>query len=88
MTGTLGKERAADAICLNFRKALHAVCHSVLIVRLVQYGLDKRAISWVENWLCHQAEGGVTSSAKSSRQPGTGIAPQTSLGTSTASCFP
>lgn len=40
--------------------------HCVFIIRVVECGLDKRTIRWVANGLCHQAEGGVTSTAQSS----------------------
>lgn len=38
--------------------------HCVFIIRVVECGLDKRTIRWVANGLCHQAEGGVTSTEK------------------------
>lgn len=64
------KERAVESVHLRSCEAFNVVSHSVLIIRLVQCGLDKRTTKWVENWLCCcWTQRGLTSSAKSNWQP-------------------
>lgn len=52
--------------CFLHSLTFDTVSHCVFIIRVVGCGLDTRTIRWVENGLCYQAEGGVTSTAKSS----------------------
>ena len=45
-----------DLVYLDFSKAFDMVFHSIVITKLVRYGLDKWTIKWVEIWLDCQAQ--------------------------------
>lgn len=40
-----------DTACLDFSKALRIPSHSLLLEKLLCYGLDKGSIGWVGTWL-------------------------------------
>lgn len=38
-------------VCLDFSKALSSASHSLLLQKLLCYGLDKGSLGWVGTWL-------------------------------------
>lgn len=40
-----------DTACLDFSKALSSASHSLLLQKLLCYGLDKGSLGWVGTWL-------------------------------------
>ncbi|GAB0180043.1 mitochondrial enolase superfamily member 1 [Grus japonensis] len=70
--------RAMDIIIvyLDFSKAFDTVLHSLLLEKLMCYGLDKRSVRWVGNWLTGRTQRVVVNSSFSNWQPVTRGVPQ------------
>ncbi|GAB0182778.1 mitochondrial enolase superfamily member 1 [Grus japonensis] len=51
VTWLVGVWRAVDIVYLDFSKAFDTVPHSLLLEKLMRYGLDKWSMWWVGNWL-------------------------------------
>lgn len=49
MDGSTGEGRAAEVLYLDFNKVFDIICHSILIVKLVRYSLNKWTTLQVEN---------------------------------------
>ncbi|KAK4815339.1 LOW QUALITY PROTEIN: hypothetical protein QYF61_000171, partial [Mycteria americana] len=73
MTGLVDEERAANIACLDFSKAFEAVCHKILIEKLMKNGLDKQTVRFIENQLNGQAQRVVISGTKSRWRPASNI---------------
>lgn len=59
------KRKAVDVVYLDCNKSFDTVSHGIFLSRLVRYGLDKRTIGWMENWLDCWAKRVVISGTKS-----------------------
>ncbi|KAJ7411317.1 hypothetical protein BTVI_50392 [Pitangus sulphuratus] len=66
VTHLVDEGKAVDVVYLDFSKAFDTVSHSILLEKLVAYGLDGCTVCWVKNWLDVRAHrvmvNGVTSS--------------------------
>lgn len=51
MTGLVDEGRAADIVCLDFRKAFDTVSGKIFIDKLLMYEEVEQTGRWVENWL-------------------------------------
>jgi len=49
MSSLVDDRRAVDMVCLDFSKAFDAISHDILIDKLMQYGLEKWTVRWIEN---------------------------------------
>jgi len=58
-----------DIVYLNFSKAFDTVSHSLLLEKLMHYGLDKWSLQWVGNWLTGHTQRVVVNSSFSIWQP-------------------
>ena len=49
VTHLVEEGKAADVVYVDFSKAFNTVSHSILLEKLVDYGLDRYTLSWVKN---------------------------------------
>ncbi|GAB0209268.1 mitochondrial enolase superfamily member 1 [Grus japonensis] len=68
--------RAVDIVYLDFSKAFDTVPHSLLLEKLMRYGLDKWSVRWMRNWLAGRTQRVVVNSSFSIRQLVTSGVPQ------------
>ncbi|GAB0209293.1 mitochondrial enolase superfamily member 1 [Grus japonensis] len=68
--------RAVDIVYLDFPKAFDTVPHSLLLEKLMRYGLDKRSVRWMRNWLTGRTQRVVVNSSFSNWQLVTSGVPQ------------
>ena len=67
--------RAVDIVYLDFSKAFNTVFHSLLLEKLMCYGLDKWSVWWVGIWLTGCTQRVVVNSSFSNWQPVTSGVP-------------
>jgi len=79
VTHLMDEGKAVDVVYLVFSKALDTVSHSILLEKLAAYGLNRRTLCWVKNWLDGQGQRVVVNGIISSRWPVTGGVPQGSV---------
>ena len=68
--------QAVDTVYLNSSKAFDMVPHSLLLEKLMHYGLDKWSVQWVGNWLTGRTQRVVINSSFSKWQPVTSGVPR------------
>ncbi|GAB0187969.1 mitochondrial enolase superfamily member 1 [Grus japonensis] len=61
--------RALDVVYLDFSKVFGTVPHSLLLEKLMRYGLDKWSMQWVGNWLTGCTQRVLVNSSFSNWQP-------------------
>ncbi|PKU45477.1 rna-directed dna polymerase from mobile element jockey-like [Limosa lapponica baueri] len=72
---------AGDIVYLDFSKAFHMVPHSLLLEKLMPYGIDKWSVRWVGNWLTSSTQGVLVNGCFSDWQPVTrGVSQESILG--------
>ncbi|GAB0206599.1 mitochondrial enolase superfamily member 1 [Grus japonensis] len=71
--------RAMDTVYLDFSKAFDMVPHSLLLEKLMRYGLDKWSMWWVGNWLTGRTQRVVVNSSFFNWQPVTSGVPQETI---------
>ena len=49
VTHLVEEGKAVDVVYVDFSKAFNTVSHSILLEKLVDYGLDRYTLSWVKN---------------------------------------
>ena len=74
--GWVDEGRAVDVVYLNFSEAFDTVSHSLLLEKLMRYGLDKWSVQWVGNWLTGRTQRVVANSSFSNWQRVTSGVPQ------------
>ncbi|GAB0204081.1 mitochondrial enolase superfamily member 1 [Grus japonensis] len=71
--------QAVDIVYLDFSKAFSTIPHSLLLEKLMCYGLDKWSVRWVRRWLIGCTQGVVVNCSFSNWQPLTSGVPQESI---------
>jgi len=61
--------KAVEIVYPDFSKAFNTVSHSLLLEKLMRYGLDKWSVPWVENWLTGRTQRVVVNGSFSNWQP-------------------
>lgn len=56
ITKWVDQGNAVDVVYLDFSKAFDKVSHSILIEKMVKYGVDKRTVRWIQNWLSDRTQ--------------------------------
>jgi len=77
-----------DIVYLNFSKAFDTVSHSLLLKKLMCYGLDKRSVWWMGNRLTGHTQRVVVNHSFSNWKPVTsGVVHGLTLGPTLSSIF-
>ncbi|GAB0208570.1 mitochondrial enolase superfamily member 1 [Grus japonensis] len=79
VTCSIDVGQAVDIVYLDFSKAFDTVLHSLLLEKLMHYGLDKWSMQWVGNWLTGCTQRVVVNSSFLNWQPVTSGDPQGSI---------
>ncbi|GAB0207760.1 mitochondrial enolase superfamily member 1 [Grus japonensis] len=79
VTCSIDVGQAVDIVYLDFSKAFDTVPHSLLLEKLMRYGLDKWSMQWVGNWLTGCTQRMVVNSSFLNWQPVTSGDPQGSI---------
>jgi len=58
--------KTVDVTYMDFSKVFDTVSHSILLEKLVAYGLDRCILRWVKNWLDGQVQRVVVNGVKTS----------------------
>jgi len=64
ITGCVDRGRAADAVYLDFNKALDTIFYNILVMKLRKWGIDDWTERWTENWLTGRAQRVVINSTE------------------------
>lgn len=51
VVGQVAEKVAVDIVYLDFSKAFDTVSCKILTEKLCMYGLDKKMVRWIEDWL-------------------------------------
>jgi len=69
VTCSIDVGQAVDIVYLDFSETFYMVSHSLLLEKLMPYGLDKWSVSWVGNWLTAHTQKVVVNCSFSNQQP-------------------
>uniref|UniRef100_A0A8D0CDV4 Reverse transcriptase domain-containing protein n=1 Tax=Salvator merianae TaxID=96440 RepID=A0A8D0CDV4_SALMN len=56
ITEWVDQGNAVDIVYLDFSKAFDKVSHTILIEKMIKYGIDKVTVRWVHNWLSDRTQ--------------------------------
>uniref|UniRef100_A0A8D0DX11 Reverse transcriptase domain-containing protein n=1 Tax=Salvator merianae TaxID=96440 RepID=A0A8D0DX11_SALMN len=56
ITGWIDQGKAVDIVYLDFSKAFDKVSHTILIEKMIKYGIDRTTVRWIHNWLSDRTQ--------------------------------